>query len=465
MGKIGYIKKNGQSESFRIAFMTLGCKVNRYETDGVRQLFLDLGFSAVDSKDTADVYVINTCTVTAEADRKSGQAIRRMKKQNPDAVVASMGCRVQIMAEDGYADVSAGTGNRTAIVQLVIEELKKRFGRSFFFLEEPEDSMVKENKKSHLFSPAPVFPSYVVSQEDTRAYIKIEDGCDAFCSYCIIPYVRGRIISRPREDVIREAKKLAEKGFREVVLTGIHICSYGKDQGRDISALAEIIEDIAKIDEVWRIRLSSLEPKSISENFLRRISRISKLCPHFHLSLQSGSDAILKRMNRNYSPEQYEERTRLLRKYFPGCGLTTDVIVAFPGESEEEHKESLAFCEKIGFSKIHIFPFSPRAGTPAAKMEPKIPSDIANKRKKEFAEIECRMRRDFAGLFVGDQREVLIEKKTREGFYTGYTKEYIRIYITSLRELFPGSICSVHVKSQIKEDLYGYPEGENREFP
>ena len=273
MEKIGYINKNGDFEEFRIAFVTLGCKVNRYESDAIRQAFEDLGFVSVAESESADVYVVNTCTVTSEADRKSGQMIRRMKKRNPDAIVAAMGCRIEIRGESA-ADVAAGTKNRLSIVESVVARLRVLWGDSFL------EASVSSVCPTEMGGP-------VVSQEETRAYIKIEDGCDAFCSYCIIPFARGRVKSRPRAEILQEASLLCEKGFREVVLTGIHLCSYGKDIGEGILSVAEILEEIGKLDGISRIRLGSLEPKSLTPVFVERIAGVEKLCPHFHLSLQS----------------------------------------------------------------------------------------------------------------------------------------------------------------------------------
>jgi len=439
LGKIQYIKENGQYESFKIAFITLGCKVNRYETDGVRQMFEALGFQAVDEKELADVYVVNTCTVTAEADRKSGQLLRRAKKKNPKAVVAAMGCRVEMKEKEEAADVSTGTKNRALVVDLVLKRLRESYGAAFF--QEEEDRSF-------------FFPEKVVSQEETRAYIKIEDGCDAFCSYCIIPYARGRVKSRKKEDILKEAKALSEKGFSEVVITGIHLCSYGKDIGEDIFSVAEIVEEIARIDKIQRIRLGSLEPKSMTPDFILRLKNIKKLCPHFHLSLQSGSDSVLKRMNRRYTKKEFMEAVQLLKEIFPDCALTTDVIVAFPGETQREHEESLLFCEKMGFSRMHIFPYSERKGTKAVEIVPKVLPEVIEDRKKEFSELAWRLQEKYANSFLGKRSEVLLEEKRGDNQYAGYTKEYIRVYVSSSKALVSGAVYSVFLKKQKNGELF-----------
>ena len=440
---IGRKTENGDIVPFRIAFITLGCKVNHYETDGIRQIFEGLGFHCVRPKEEADVYVINTCTVTSEADRKSGQSIRRAKAGNSKAVVAAMGCRVAIENGDADADTAAGTKDRLEIVRGVLNCLRNQYG----------DRYCGEKKDSEGCSQ-PSFPASVITQEETRAYIKIEDGCDAFCSYCIIPYARGRVCSRSREEIVAEAAGLAEKGFHEIVLTGIHLSSYGKDMGRDVFSLAEVAEEIAKIPGITRIRLGSLEPKSLTEAFIRYLARIPKLCPHFHLSLQSGSETVLRRMNRRYTTGEFGETLRLLREFFPGCGVTTDIIVGFPGESEEEHRESLSFCRDMAFSGMHIFPYSKRGGTRAAEMEPKISAAVTSSRKEDFFRLDKILRENFINHSLSSRCEVLIEKKKEGHTYEGYTGEYVRAHVTSSTPLDAGQVYGVLPVSQKNGEVH-----------
>ena len=446
MENVGYINQNHELVPFRIAFTTLGCKVNRYETDSVQQAFESLGFQIVNADQEADVYIVNTCTVTAEADRKSGQMIRRAGRLRKDAIVASMGCRTEILKkqnENTIADINVGTSDRMDIVQKITDCLKEKYGASYF----------SDSKSQSAVLPANTEP--VVSQEESRAYIKIEDGCDLFCSYCIIPYARGKVKSRPEAEIIKEAQALANKGFREIVLTGIHLCSYGKDINRGIDYLAELLENIAKIDGIKRIRLGSLEPKSITEEFISRISRIDKLCAHFHMSLQSGSKSVLERMNRQYNPEDYEKTIHLLRTYFPDCGLTTDIIVAFPGESDTEHKESLSFCEKIAFSGIHVFPYSERKGTRAAKILPKISSQISEKRKHEFLLLAKQLKENFSEKWIGKICEVIIEEKPDQYGYSGYSREYIRTHLGRDQIISPKEPCNIKIEKALSGELYG----------
>ena len=447
MKKIGYINQNGEICSFRVAFITLGCKVNQYETNMIQKEFEKTGFLVVHEKETADVYIVNTCTVTAEADRKSGQMIRRAVRSNRDAIVAAMGCSVEIQKGNSDAEIAVGTQNRIAVVQYVIERLKEKYDDNFFSYD-PSD---KDAQISY-----PLSDCHDKSQnEKSRAYIKIEDGCDLFCSYCIIPYARGRVKSRPAEEIIKEADILARNGYSEIVLTGIHLCSYGKDLGGNIEMLADLIESISELEHVSRIRLGSLEPRSLTEDFISRISRINKLCAHFHLSLQSGSEEVLKRMNRRYTTEQYREIVKLLRQYFPCCGLTTDIITAFPAETHKEHVESLAFCKDINFSAIHVFPYSERKGTKAEQISPKVSIPEIENRKKEFLELANELKTKYAECWVGRICEVIFEVQSGHLESGGYSREYVRVNFSGEMQLHAGQIYRVFIEKAEKGELFG----------
>ena len=358
----------------RFAFKTLGCKVNQYETEAMEELFLHRGYVKADSEEETDVYVVNTCTVTSASDAKSRQQINRIKRKNPQAIVAVVGCYAQVAPEEIEAlenvDIILGTKGRAMLVDLV-EAVK-----------EGEEPIIRVND----LEDDRAFDELAISTElaKTRATIKIQEGCDMFCTYCIIPYARGHIASRPMESIIKEVEDLAGKGFKEFVLTGIHVASYGKDQGGTLD-LMDVIEAIAKIDGVDRIRLSSMEPRWVSADRLQRLKQIPQFCDHFHLSLQSGSDEILRLMNRKYDTSLYKEKVDLIREFYPDCGITTDVIVGFPGESEENFQETLHFVQEIQFSRIHIFPYSAREGTPAALFDGAVDLQSLVKSKRRCA--------------------------------------------------------------------------------
>lgn len=432
-----------------VAFQTLGCKVNRYETDAVKEAFLQAGFVVRNESDPVDVFVINTCTVTSEADRKSRQMIRRAQRQHPGSLVVAMGCQVEMSTQASGADIAMGTRCRKSLVDRVLQNL----GRSTATTHAEEDS-------ASFVHSADVFEELgpVVSQEETRAYIKIQDGCDSFCSYCIIPYARGRIRSRSREDIVREAKALAENGFLEVVLTGIHICSYGRDRGEGIEALTDVIRDISEIQGIRRIRLGSLEPTALSETFLDKIRTVKTLCPHFHVSLQSGSDTVLRRMNRKYDTGYFREGIRILRSFFPEASITTDIIVGFPGEDTLEHAQSLAFCEEIGFAKIHVFPYSERPGTRAATMTPKVDKDEKSRRSSEFLALSDRMAIDFHQRMIGKRYEVLLEGADPDGYSSGYAENYVRVICTDNESVSPNTLVAVIVDKATPEGVIGHVE-------
>ena len=419
----------------KVAFCTLGCKVNQYETEAMCELFRNAGYTVTEFDDVADVYIINTCSVTSLSDRKSRQMIRRAKKTNPNAIIAVAGCYAQTAADevakiDGVSLV-VGTNKRKQIVQMVEATSKS------------STQIVVDNiMHTHKFEELSV-TSY---SDRTRAYIKIQEGCSQFCSYCIIPYARGPIRSRPEDEVIREAERLAENGFCELVLTGIHVASYGRDLKN--TSLEKIICEIAKIDKVKRIRLSSIEPMTLDEKFLDAVSAAGdKLCHHFHISLQSGCDATLTRMNRKYLSADFEKIVSGLRTLFPDVAITTDIMVGFPGETEEEFAESLAFANKISFADMHVFSYSPRRGTPAAVMDNQVSPTVKHERSAIMIEAAKNNRDKFLNGFIGQKVEVLFEQQHAhmEGFYEGKTKNYITVVCRSENDLsgkFANVICN-----------------------
>lgn len=399
-----------------VAFHTLGCKVNQYESESMIELFEKAGYTVVTSNEIADVYVINTCTVTNMSDRKSRQFINRVKKLNPKSIIGVVGCYSQVSPEEvasiNGVDVIIGTTEREKIVELC-EEAKE------------------DNIKFNIVRDIKSYKKYDnINIEDvkskTRAYIKIQDGCSQFCSYCIIPHARGPIRSRDINDIISEAKNLGELGFKEVVLTGIHVASYGKDFGK--LELSDVIKEIGEIQGIDRIRLSSLEPTIIDDKFMKTLLSVGKVCDHFHLSLQSGSNSILKRMNRKYTRELFLEKVNIIRKYMPNAGITTDIIVGFPGETDFEFNETIEFVEKVKFSKIHVFKYSPRTGTPAAKFPNQVHGKIKNSRSRKLINIGEKLANDFNEKFVGQKVDVLYEEiNHKENCYEGYTSNYIRV--------------------------------------
>ena len=406
----------------KCALHNLGCKVNSYETQVMQQMMEEAGYEIVEfGKEPADVYIINTCSVTNIADRKSRQMIHKAKKLNPDAIVAATGCYVEAAGDnvDEDVDIAIGNNEKSRLVEIL---------DSYF-------SDVCEEKHTHadinkvtdfddMFMEAPM--------EHTRAYVKIQDGCNQFCSYCIIPYVRGRVRSRKPEDIVNEVKTLAATGVKEVVLTGIHISSYGTDL-ENIS-LIELIEAIHEIEGIKRIRLGSLEPRIITEEFAKRIASLEKICPHFHLSLQSGCDKTLKAMNRKYNTEEYYEGCVKLREVFDNPAITTDVIVGFPGETEEDFLETRKFLEKVHFYEMHIFKYSRRKGTVADKMKEQVADTVKSERSAVLLALEKAQSLEYRKMYIGKRLEVLIEELTEidgRSYYTGYTKNYIRVAIAA----------------------------------
>ena len=419
----------------KAALHNLGCKVNAYETEAMQQLLEEAGYEIVSFHEKADVYVINTCSVTNMADRKSRQMLHRAKKMNPDAAVVAAGGYVQTKEEEAKQDLAIdiliGNNQKNELVHRLDE----------FFAEREEanaENAQKESDTNHQNKVEAVVDinhepqcfeemSLTKTAEHTRAFVKVQDGCNQFCSYCIIPYARGRVRSRNIESVLKEIRGLAKMGYQEVALAGIHLSSYGVDCEE---SLLHLIQEIHKIDGIRRIRLGSLEPQIVTEEFARELSSLEKICPHFHLSLQSGCDATLKRMNRKYTVAQYEEGCRLLRKYFTHPAITTDVIVGFPGETEEEFETTKAFLEKIHFYEMHIFKYSKRQGTRAAVMENQVPEEIKTKRSAELIALSERMSNEFRSYYLGREEEVLFEEPAEingKTMYVGYTKEYVKV--------------------------------------
>lgn len=404
----------------KAAFLTLGCKVNQYETDAMMELLEKDGYEIVDFKEEADVYIINTCSVTNMADRKSRQMIHRAKKKNPDAIIVAAGCYVQAQEEaiekEGMADILIGNNKKKEIAGIL---------RNYF---EKNEKICDVIDLTHEQEYEPLFVTNVSGH--TRAYMKIQDGCNQFCSYCIIPYTRGRIRSRLPEDVIHEVKKLAQNGFKEIVLTGIHLSSYGKDLGT--TSLLEIIRQIHEVEGIERIRLGSLEPRVITEEFAKTLSSYEKVCPHFHLSLQSGCDETLARMNRKYNTKEYEDALAILRKYYDHPALTTDVIVGFVGETEEEFASTVSYLEKINLYEMHIFKYSVRKGTKAERMEGHIPEHIKTERSNTLLQMTQRHKKDFEAWYIGKTVDILLEEIVEiEGkkYFQGYTKHYVKVVL------------------------------------
>ena len=396
------------------SILTLGCKVNQYESEAMSEIFEKRGYREVDNDEFSDVYIVNTCTVTNLSDRKSRQFIRKSKKKNPDSVVAVVGCYSQVNPDEVKniegVDIVIGTTERNKIVDL-IEESKESHEKI---------NIVKDLKNVREFANTTNFDS----NNRTRAYMKVQDGCNRFCTYCIIPFARGPIRSRTIEDSVREARTLADRGFKEIVLTGIHIGSFGMDMGD--MRLIDLIESIAEVDGIERIRLSSVEPIIITDEFMERAVKTGKLCDHFHLSLQSGSNNILKAMNRRYTREEYIEKANIIRKYMPHAGLTTDIIVGFPGESEEDFHDSMSLVREVGFSRIHVFKYSKRKNTKAAVMK----NQIDGKVKKERSEKLIALGEEYQEIFERENmkaiKSVLFEEEDK-GEYYGYTTNYIRV--------------------------------------
>lgn len=400
----------------KVAFITLGCKVNQYETNAMTQQLIDEGYEIIEATEKADIYIVNTCTVTNMSDRKSRQMLRRVKMLNPEALVIACGCYVQVAKEEiekmEEIDIALGNNEKKEIVK---------------YIEEWQDKQLKNSKLADVMKQRE-FVDFgdVVYTEKTRAVIKIQDGCDRFCSYCIIPYARGRVRSRKPESILSEVNQIAKKGIKEVVITGIHIASYGKDF-KETYQLIDLLEEMNQIEGIQRIRLGSLEPLLITENFLQRLSKLEKICHHFHLSLQSGCDETLKRMNRRYTTNQFREIVQLLRNTYNDVMLTTDIIVGFPGETDEEFEITKNFLKEINFYKMHIFKYSPRKGTKAAQMKNQILGDKKEERSSILMAMSDENQKRYNESYIGKEIDVLFEED-KKGIYKGHTANYILAY-------------------------------------
>ncbi len=408
----------------KIAICTLGCKVNTYESEAVKKQFEDQGFICVDFAESADVYIINTCTVTHLGDRKSRQMIRRTKQQNPESVLIVMGCYAQVAPEDvekiKEVDIILGTDKKSQVYSYYEEFIKTK----------SKLSLVEDISKKCEFEELEV-TSY---EGRTRAFLKVQDGCNNFCSYCIIPYARGRIRSRSLKSSLAEAKRLASHGFAEIVLVGIHLASFGRDTGE---SLIDLLKGLNEIDGIERIRMGSLEPTLFNDEFTEQISKLSKICRHFHLSLQSGCDETLKRMNRKYVTNDYRKSVERIRKAFPDAAITTDIMVGFPGETNEEFEKSLGFAKEIDFAEVHIFKYSIRKGTVAEKMPNQVEPNAKEERSKKLIEVTNKTKDDFLKSHIGKEVMVLFERehKGKKGVYEGKTDNYITVVAESKNDV------------------------------
>ncbi len=425
-----------------IAFYTLGCKVNQYETEVMREAFEKLGFQTVNDNENFDALVINSCTVTAESDRKTRQAVHRFRKQSPNAVIVLTGCMVQAFSNDAKAltdaDIIIGNKDVSKIADAVTEFLKNK--APFF--------EVLPHERNELFNT----PSIKSFAERTRAYMKIQDGCDRFCTYCIIPTARGWLRSKPLCDISAEAERLSQNGYSEVVLVGINLTSYGKDKMGKFN-ICDAVEAVSKIDGISRIRLGSLEPDHITDEMLLRLCAVDKFCPQFHLSLQSGCDDTLKRMNRHYDTAFYRDLVKRIRNTIPDASITTDIMVGFAGETEEEFQKNLAFAKEIGFAKAHIFAYSRRSGTMAYNMPNQVTKAEKSRRSHEMINATAKSEQDFMDSYIGKTVEVLFETE-ENGFAVGYTKNYLRVKVKS-NNSYTGEILKVKIISSECDSAIG----------
>ena len=453
----------------KAALHNLGCKVNAYETEAMQQILEEAGYEIVPFSEYADVYVINTCSVTNMADRKSRQMLHRARKMNPDAVVVAAGCYVQAKEKeiqvDDCIDIVLGNNKKQNLIE-ALEEYERTHNADCNVTESEKNAKNQENDRKaeikmeeigktkeyenlHLTKPG----------DHTRAYIKVQDGCNQFCSYCIIPYARGRVRSRKPESIVSEITQIASNGIKEVVITGIHIASYGKDfsMSKDPELqnykLIDLLEEINSINGIQRIRLGSIEPLLITEEFVERLKKLEKICHHFHLSLQSGCDETLKRMNRRYTTEQFKEIVRLLRNAYDDVNLTTDVIVGFPGETDEEFSKTYKFLEEIKFYKMHIFKYSPRKGTKAAVMPNQISGDIKEERSRKLIELSDKNEIEYNESYIGKNVEVLFEEE-KDGIFKGHTQNYIMVYC-ELNKNLENQVISVRCEKAEQEHILG----------
>ena len=424
----------------KFGFYTLGCKVNQYETQAMEQFLLDRGHTIGNFLEPCDGYIINTCSVTAVADRKNRTVIRRCRRENPDAILGICGCYSQHAPDALWelgADVIGGSGGREAFIADMLEAAQTR----------QKHQRVDQALRRREFE---VLPAGGL-EERTRAMLKVQDGCCNFCTYCIIPYTRGPVRSAPVELAVKQARELFEKGYREIVITGIEIASWGVDlPGKP--KLAQLLAAVCEAVPQMRVRLGSLEPRIITEEFCEKLKTLSNLCPQFHLSMQSGCDSVLERMKRKYTTARYLQSVQLLKEAFPGCAVTTDMIVAFPGETEEEFQESLRFIRKCGFADMHIFPYSRRPGTPADKMPGQLGNAVKESRSKEAIAVAAEMKNDFCQSLRGSRQEVLFEEASGE-YYTGYTPNYMKVYVKA--EDLHNQILEVQLQEPFKDGMLG----------
>lgn len=434
-----------------VAFHTLGCKVNQYETEAIMEQFLSCGYTINEFDDVADIYVVNTCTVTNIADQKSRQMLSKAKKRNENAVVVAVGCYVQMaheqLEQNTFIDVLVGNTHKNQIVEIVEKYIETHHKKSY--IENVHGDVHYEELK-------------IDSQHSkTRSTIKIQDGCNQYCTYCIIPFTRGKIRSRHIENVVEEVKRLVDAEYKEIILTGIHLASYGKDL--DGENLLDLLKELNSIESLERIRLGSLEPTLITSEFLDALSQLPKVCDHFHLSMQSGSDSVLKRMNRRYDSSIYAEKVSLIREYYENPSITTDVIVGFPMETEEEAQETVTFVEKIGFSEMHIFKYSIREGTKAATMKPQVSGAEKNNRSKVMSEIAEKSKMNYLNSFLNSKKKVLFEDSVEidgQQYLTGYTTNYVKIFVAVEKlsgptETYFNAIFPVQLKQIFGEGILG----------
>jgi len=425
----------------KIAFCTLGCKVNQYESQAIAELFSKRGHTIVHQDDNADAFIINSCTVTGSSDAKSRKTVNSIRRQNPKAVIALMGCFPQAFPDKAKnvkaADIILGTRNRAQVVELVENCFAQR-NKSFDIIEHPKCAEIEKL-------------SITAFAERTRAFVKIQDGCNRFCSYCIIPYARGRICSKPLNELENEVKALVKNGYCEIVLVGIDLSTYGKEFNK---TLTDAVETVSCIDGVKRIRLGSLEPEVIEDSDIERLSKIESFCPQFHLSLQSGCDETLKRMNRHYNSSEYEIIVNKIRRAFKNASITTDVMVGFAGETDEEFNASLKFVEKIGFLKVHTFPYSVREGTRAAEFTGQVDAEVKKKRAQIMIEETEKIRTQILTQKLGKKDTILIEGKLKGGYFMGYTPDYIPIYLKNFNGTI-GEIISVEISSLYRDGCLG----------
>lgn len=437
-----------EKENKTVSFLTLGCKVNQYDSDAMRTIFLQQGYRAVKEEEEADVYVINTCSVTSIGDRKSRQMVRKIRRKHPQAVIAVAGCYAQIAPEIfesmGDIDVIVGAQNRSKIVEYVEQAQKK----------EKTINAVKD-----IMSVTEFENLYVDAEGETktRAFIKVQEGCDNYCTFCIIPFARGKLKSRKQKDAVEEIRRLVAKGYREIVLTGIHLGNYGRDL-HDGTSLATLVEELLRIPNLLRIRMGSIESVELSDDLINLIKDEPRVCRHLHLPIQSGSDAVLRRMNRHYRLPEYKKLISELREKIPGLALTTDLIVGFPGETEENFMETLETLRELRFSAIHVFPYSQRTGTPAAVFPNQVPGDIKKDRVHRVQELEKEISKEYRKTFLQKTVHVLIEEE-KNGYFEGLSDEYIRVSITD-KNVEKGRLYSVYVENLTEDGLIGRVQEE-----